>query len=249
MLRGGDFMTEGQIPDRADELETAEYDPKENRGERGIVAGNLESDRGTLKVYGSGSVSVVPDLAVISFGIMTESENMAEAQRANAEKANRLVRALMQMGIAKNDIKTAEYTIVPRYDFVEGKQVFRAYEVRHRFEVQLRDVSMAGRVIDLAASSGANIDYDIDFRLSNEQTYYRRALQKAVIDAGRKAEAVSLSAYLQLFRIPESITELPASGAVPKHAQAFAAEMESPTPVEPGRQKIEARVEAVYRYC
>ncbi|WP_070121410.1 SIMPL domain-containing protein [Bacillus marinisedimentorum] len=242
-------MREGQIHNRVDDLETAEYEPDESRGGPWAFPVKSELERGTLKVYGSGSVFVVPDMAVISFGIMTESENVTEAQQANAEKANRLVAALRQMGIAKNDIKTAGYTIVPRYDFVEGKQVFRAYEVRHRFEVQVRDVSMAGRVIDLAAASGANIDYDVEFRLSNEEKYYRKALQRAAIDAGKKAEAVSMSAGLRLIRIPESITELPASRPEPKYVQAFAAQMESATPVEPGRQEIEARVESVYRYC
>ena len=88
-----------------------------------------QTNRMTLE--GEGRVTVTPDLAKINIGIATESPNVQQAQQENTRTSNQIIDALRRIGIHENDIKTASYSVFPRYDYVEGKSILRGYVVEH----------------------------------------------------------------------------------------------------------------------
>lgn len=58
-------------------------------------------------------------------GVSTENSALAKAQEENARAISDIKKALTTAGIPENEIKTADYSIHPQYDYVEGRQVLK----------------------------------------------------------------------------------------------------------------------------
>ena len=54
---------------------------------------------------------------------------------------------------------------------MDGKQIFRGYEVRHLLEVKVEDISKVGEVVDAAVAAGANVIYNVRFDISNRSEW------------------------------------------------------------------------------
>jgi hypothetical protein len=68
-----------------------------------------------ISVSGTGSVTVVPDLAVLSLGVEVTRETVAEAQSAAAEAMEAMRAALGRDGVEERDIATQYFNIFPQY--------------------------------------------------------------------------------------------------------------------------------------
>ena len=68
-----------------------------------------------IVVTGEGSVSVVPDYAAISAGVVSRAKTAGEAADANAKSMAAVISALTDAGIARNDVQTVQYSLQPVY--------------------------------------------------------------------------------------------------------------------------------------
>lgn len=204
-----------------------------------------QPERRRMTVTGEGSVSAQPDIVSIQLGVRTESESVLQAEQENASVMNQVIDALIGTGIPRENIKTASFTISPLYDFVEGEQVFRGYQVINSITVELNDVSKAGLAIDTAVQNGVNQVSSLQFSLQNPEIYYNDALDKALKNAISKATSIAQSLQVNLDSTPVKITEQVAE--LQPRFQTFAA-LESTTPIEPGQLKIRATVKAILQY-
>ncbi len=207
-----------------------------------------QTNRMTLE--GEGRVTVTPDLAKINIGIATESPNVQQAQQENTRTSNQIIDALRRIGIHENDIKTASYSVFPRYDYVEGKSILRGYEVEHLFEVTIRDLTKTGLVYDEAIKNGANRSGAIQFLVSNPEHFYQEALIKAMNNAENKAAVLAKTIGATLHPIPVKITERNfQQGPSPRpFMQTAGISTEGPPPIQEGRYTIIANVIVVYSY-
>ncbi|MFS0574634.1 SIMPL domain-containing protein [Sporosarcina sp. 179-K 3D1 HS] len=201
----------------------------------------------TLTVTGEGSVTVSPDVAEIRLEVSTENLEVRTAQQENAEIMDRVLDALMRAGIPREQIQTTAYTIFPRYDFVEGEQIFRGYEVNHAIAVTIPDIGRVGEIIDLAVRNGVNRVSNIQFRVGNEELHYQQALGLALQDARSKAQAIGDAMGVQVNPIPKEVIEEQVPQATPFQSMALM-EREAATPIEPGQMKITARLNAQFIY-
>ncbi|WP_042337490.1 SIMPL domain-containing protein [Bacillus andreraoultii] len=194
-----------------------------------------------ITVTGEGKIAVEPNLAIITMGIVTENKSLQAAQSENSERSAKVIQTLFAQQINRNDIQTVEYRIDRLYDFVEGKQVFRAYEVRHLIEVRVRDISQIGSIVDSAVTAGVNTINNIRFDYENKSASYDQALRLALKDAQRKANVIASEAGGTFRPIPIEIME-GKQGVVPVPFQSFATEKVAgvSTPIEPGTMQIEA---------
>src|SRR5688572_21189618 len=60
-----------------------------------------------LDVVATGEVNRVPDLAIISAGVVTRSATASQAISQNAQQMARVVAALRRAGVAERDIQTS----------------------------------------------------------------------------------------------------------------------------------------------
>lgn len=199
-----------------------------------------------LKVLGKGSVSVRPDTAEVIIGVVTENEQLEIAQQENARIITQVINSIKAKGIAPKYIQTQNYNIRPNYDYINGKQVFRGYEVSNNIMVIIRNINSVGEIIDTAVSNGANSLGGIIFTISDVTAHYNEALRLAVKDAQNKASVVANELKVKLNITPIQINEQNEEGVTPL-VMAFKSTSNS-TPIEAGENIINADIEAVFTY-
>lgn len=215
------------------------------------------ADKNELRVSGSASVKVKPDIATVNCGVLTMNADAKLAQEENAKIMTDVIAALKAMGIAEEDIKTSNYNMYPNYDYSTpdakygGAPKIASYSVNNNISVTVRDILKAGEVLDTCASKGANNAGNIQFTLSDPTKYYNEALKLAVKNATGKADVLSSAVSVKI-GTPSKITEVSSYYNPPvayAESSNFAMKDASArTPVQAGELEISAQVELVYNY-
>ncbi|WP_147532825.1 SIMPL domain-containing protein [Bacillus marasmi] len=204
-----------------------------------------------MTVRGNGEVAVRPDQAKLTVGVVTENQNLEDAQRENALLSNRVIQAIKQHGIEDRFIKTSHYSIQPLYDYVGGKSVFRTYQVDHQIEVTVRDIRKVGLIYEVAIKNGANRGGNVQFIVSNPDIYYRQALRKAVLNASEKAEEIARTIGAVINKLPIRVVEELEQPNRPIPFSTYklaAATVQEAPPIQQGEFTIDAQVTSTYQY-
>lgn len=209
------------------------------------------SDKSTISVSGAGTVVAEPDIAYITFGVITEDTVAKVAQSENAMIMDKVMKALKEAGIAEKDMKTVNYYINPKYNYNKDTRDNKivGYNVTNSVEVTVRDIENTGKVIDVASQAGVNVSNNIRFDIEDGDALYIDALKKAVGDAKGKAEAIASVIKVNL-KNPLTINEGSNYYPSPIYAEYSKAAMDSSvaTPVSTGTITIRAQVSVVYQY-
>ena len=172
-------------------------------GSRISASGSLISSQNTgIWVTGEGKVTVVPDVAVLSVGVETQADTVAQAQNDAATAMNAMKSELASRGIADKDIKTQYFIINPARSLVPdtGEEKLTGYRVTNMLTVKVRKVEDTGTIIDAVAKAGGNyirID-NISFTVDDPVSYQKEARDKALADAKDKAKQIADKAGLKL---------------------------------------------------
>ncbi|MBM7600374.1 uncharacterized protein YggE [Virgibacillus halotolerans] len=200
-----------------------------------------------MTVTGEASLSFEPDKVTIQLGTVTENEQLSQAQQENARKMNQVIQSLLQLGIPKENIQTTAYNINPMYDYIDGKQQFRGYQVSNAITVQMTNIDQAGKVIDIAVQNDVNRVSDIHFSMEDNQIPYQQALSAALKNAIAKAQTIAETLEVNYDPIPTKIMEI--INDSPTAYKTFAVmENSNSTPIEPGEITVNAMVEAQFQY-
>jgi uncharacterized protein YggE len=200
-----------------------------------------------IRVLGKATVSVKPDAVEVVIGVITENLQLQVAQEENARITQQVINSIKRMGVLPENIQTQSYNIRPNYDYIDGKQVFKGYEVSNYVEILIRNINYAGEIIDAAVRSGANSVNGINFIVQDESKYYYDALSLAVEDAQNKASVITKKLRAKLNIIPIQINERETGRIAPLGAMAFKSGSTA-TPIEAGVNKVTAEVEALFIY-
>jgi uncharacterized protein len=110
-----------------------------------------------LDVVATGEVNRVPDLAIISAGVVTRASTATAALAQNADRMQRVVAALRRAGVAERDIQTSSINLNPDYRYVENQPpVLTGYQASNQVSVRFRDIAESGRILDALVAQGAN---------------------------------------------------------------------------------------------
>lgn len=211
--------------------------------------GTMQKD--TITVTATSSVFVVPDRAEITVGTQTTASTAAEAQKASAEKTNRVIDKMKERGIEEKSISTQNYNMWQRYDN-NGKP--NGYEVSVTMTVRDQSIDEVGALIAELADAGADQFHGIRFYASTYEDAYNDAMQKALTIANGKASVFAQAAGKTLGEV-HSITEGyqdmtyydgRSFNMSLESAKAYGAAEDSLS-VQPGEAEINARVTVTYR--
>ena len=205
------------------------------------------SSTNKLKILGKGEVYVKPDMAEVIIGFTTENLQLEIAQEENAKIMTGVINSIMELGVLPKDIQTLDYNIRANYDYSEGKQIFRGYEVVNNLKITVTDINSIGQIIDTAVRSGANNVRGMNFIVSDESVHYYEALGLAIEDAQNKGIIIANKLDVQLNITPIQITEKFTQNIVPLQTMIFKAANAS-TPIEAGKNRISAEIEVVFLY-
>lgn len=158
-------------------------------------------ERDLITVQGEGRVTTLPDIARIEIGTVIERKSVAEAQKENTRIMNGLNAKLLEFGVAKADMQTSSYNISPQYDWNEGKQTLRGYQVSQNLRVKVRDLDKVSDILGAAGELGVNQVGGIEFTLDEPEVVKQAARIKALENAKSKAEALAQVAGVKLVRV------------------------------------------------
>src|SRR4029078_9087757 len=86
----------------------------------------------TISVGGTGKVTVIPDMATVSLGVSVERDTAKAAREVAAQQMTKIVAALKALGIADEDIATANVSLSPVYDYPTNAQPrIRGYQLQN----------------------------------------------------------------------------------------------------------------------
>ncbi len=155
----------------------------------------------SINITGEGREVSVPDVATVDLGLLTTSAKVADAQAENTKKMNQLTDRLKALSIADRDLKTANYSIYPHYDYKEGASTVSGYDVSQTLNVKIRDLNKLATVLQIAGEIGSNQIGGLNFTVDDREVLRERARQKALANALQKARALSASTGLRLGKL------------------------------------------------
>lgn len=209
---------------------------------------DTKEGKNRMDVNGVGTINTIPDITLVSIGVITSGKELSVVQKENAVITQRVILQIKALGIDDKDIQTQSYNIETIYDYQDGKQIFKEYRVTNNLRITVRDIRLTGIVIDKAVSSGANYVGNIEFTISDTSKYYRRALEKAIADAVQKAEVMATSLGVELERIPLRLTEESFSSAASLITPRAKLLTEDATPIQPGQLEVRASIRIIFSY-
>jgi uncharacterized protein YggE len=202
----------------------------------------------TVTVDGVGVVTGVPDTVTINLGVSVEKSSAAEALQEVNTKANALIGTLTDAGVAKADIQTAYVSVWP----VDPGSTPNRYSASNSVTAVIHDVNRAGPVIDAAAEAvGDGITMGgVSFSIDDTSDLYGQARRKAVEEATLRATQLAQAAGISVgpvLSMSESTQSSPYPYAYDRLASsATTTAGAAPTPIEPGTQELQLRVQVVF---
>jgi uncharacterized protein len=214
---------------------------------------NLGNQQTGIWVSGTGKVSVVPDLAIVTLGVSAQTPTVAEAQAQAAAAMDKVMTALKNNGVADKDIQTQNFSIsqVTRYDDKTQTNIILGYNVSNTVVAKLRNISKVGATIDAVVTAGG--DYirfnGLNFSIDKPEQYYPKAREQAMSDAKAKADQMAQLSGVTLGTptyISESSYVPPVPGPIMFKGDMAAAGAAPSTAISAGEMDVTVNVQVAY---
>lgn len=159
-----------------------------------------------IAVNGTGETRISADTAVISLGVSARDRDVLKAQQTVNENIAAIRQALLDNGVAEENINTDYMSIYAIYDYNEDVEKVQAYNASTTLAVKVTDMDIVGRLIDEAFAAGANTLNGISFSAEDTDDARNESLKAAVAEARAKAEVLAEASGLKITGI-ETISE------------------------------------------
>jgi hypothetical protein len=197
-----------------------------------------------LDVSATGEVTRVPDVAIISAGVVSRSATATGALQDTADRMNRVLAALKRSGVEDRDIQTSNVSLNPEYRYVENQPPqLVGYSASNNVTVRFRDIRNSGKILDALVGQGANQINGPSLTVDKPEAALDEARAKAIAIGRARAELYARSLGLRVVRVV-SVNEGGGSYPVPPPVPMYArAEMaQAKTSIEPGEQKLQVNL-------
>ncbi len=195
-----------------------------------------------LDINATGEVTRVPDVAIITAGVVARSATAGAALQETADKMSKVVAALKRAGVEDRDIQTSSVNLNAEYRYPDNQAPqLTGYTASNQVTIRFRDIRNSGKILDALVAQGANQIDGPNLTIDQPEAALDEARAKAVAIGRQRAELYARSLGLHVVRVV-SISE---SGgyAVPPPAPPpvpmMAAQSRAYTKIEPGEQKLQ----------
>ena len=197
-----------------------------------------------LDVNATGEVTRVPDVAIISAGVVSRSTTATGALQDTANRMSRVLAALKRAGIEDRDIQTSNVGLNPEYRYVENQPPqLVGYTASNTVTVRFRDIRNSGKILDALVAQGANQINGPTLTVDKPESALDEARAKAIAIGRARAELYARSLGLRVVRVVsvnESGGSYPVPPPMPMYARADMAQAK--TSIEPGEQKLQVNL-------
>jgi uncharacterized protein len=197
-----------------------------------------------LDVTATGEVTRVPDIAIISAGVVSRGANASAAMQDAANRMDRVVAALKRSGVADRDIQTGSISLNPEYRYPDNQAPqLVGYTASNSVTIRFRDIRSSGKILDALVAEGANQINGPNLTIDKPEAALDEARANAIAIGRARADLYARSLGLRVVRVV-AVSESggyavpPPAPPMPMMARAEAAS----TSIEPGEQKVQVNL-------
>lgn len=206
----------------------------------------------TVTVTAEGQTTATPDLAEVTFSVVSTGQNPQTLESNNTDTMNAALQFLASQNIATSDIATTGYDLEPSYNYDNTTQrnYITGYTLTQTVTVKIHDLSAVAAVLGGLTPLGVNQVGSVDFTFNDPNEYLAAARADAMNQAEMKAQQLAAEAGASLGEVV-SVSE---NGVVPlpepvyaMSSNAAAGIASAPTPdIQPGSQDVTDDVTITY---
>lgn len=201
-----------------------------------------------LDLTATGEVTRVPDVAVITAGVVTRQPTASAALQENSARMDRVLAALKRAGVTDRDVQTSSINLNPEYRYQENQPPqLVGYTASNQVSIRFRDIRNSGRILDALVAEGANQINGPSLTIDKPEAALDEARVQAIANGRARAELYARAMGKRVVRIV-SVSEGGGSYPVPPpmpvmmEARAQAAD----TKIVAGEQKLQVNVSMVF---
>jgi uncharacterized protein YggE len=201
-----------------------------------------------LDVNATGEVTRVPDVAIISAGVVTRSTTASGAIQDAANRMERVRAALKRAGIDDRDIQTSNISLNPEYRYENNQPPqLVGYSASNQLSVRFRDIRNSGRILDALVSEGANQINGPNLVVDKPEAALDEARARAVAAGRARADLYARSLGMRVVRVV-SVSESGGYAVPPPMPMVMQARAEgaADTKIDPGVQKLQVNLAMVF---
>jgi uncharacterized protein YggE len=206
-----------------------------------------------MVVSGTGSATGVPDQLRFTVTVHHSAAEVTDAMDATSADTRQVVRALVDRGIAKQDIRTAGVSVQPTYRYSGGQELISGYAASERVAVKVRDIKIAGQVISATATAAGNAVRigGITMSVADPTSLEAQARAQAIADARAKAEdfAKAVGRTLGEVEVVEESEPTQDYSAQRATLDLLRADTAAAVPINPGTQTTKVYVQVRWAFA
>lgn len=196
---------------------------------------------GDITVVGHGEASGSPDVFQATVGVSVRSRRIAGVMAEVKAKARAVIDAVLDSGVATEDVRTAWMSVHPQFD---GNRI-TGYAADNSVRITVRDLSKVSDVLDKAVTAGGEAAQlsGVSFDLQDSTELSTQARERAFADAKARAEqyaALAGATLGKVLRVDET------GGASQPRAEFAMLRAAGGPPVEAGQQTVSAAITVVW---
>ena len=165
--------------------------------------GNGYPSARTIAVSADGKTTASPDVAEISFSVLSVGKNPDTLSSSNNDKMAAVLQFVKAQKIDDKDIKTVDYNLSPNYQYDENTQrnYITGYTLTQTVLVKVHDLSKVATVVGGLAPLGVNQIGNINFTFDDPEKFLAMARTDAFTKAVTKAKDMASQAGVSLGRV------------------------------------------------
>lgn len=170
----------------------------------GCSAQSSAQEEPVINTTGTGMMTTDPDTLELNFAVATEGKDK-NIQDTNAQKTQKIIDALLALGLDKEEMETQNVRFDPRYNYTNGKQQLIGYRAETKMKITTKKLDIAGKITDTVVNNGSESVGNLVFSLSDEgkEQILDKAIDKAVADARKQADATAKAAGVEILGIKQ----------------------------------------------
>ena len=193
-----------------------------------------------LDITATGEVSRVPDVAIISAGVVTRATTATAAIQDNASRMDKVRGALKRAGIADKDIQTSSISLNPEYRYENNQPPqLTGYTASNQVNIRFRDIRNSGSILDALVSQGANQINGPNLTIDKPDSALDEARAKAAMAGRARAELYARALGMRVVRLL-SVSESGGYAPPPPMPMVMRAQAaDASTKIDPGEQQLQ----------
>lgn len=147
----------------------------------------------SITVSADGKVTVSPDIAKLSFSVISEGNNPNQLEIDNAQKVTAAVDYVKNQGVDDKDIQTSSYDLSPKYIYSEAtkRNYIDGYTMTQTTSVKVRNLNKVADILGGLSDKGVNQIGSVIFTIDDPDKYLGQARADAFSKAAAKAKIMA----------------------------------------------------------